>query len=304
MESALFIGNGLNRCYKNSVPWGELLKSIAVNNGSDYDKNNPMALEFERIMNSILQKMSKPNEEIYHIIKSEIAQKLLSAELPENALHKNFVNLPVDNILTSNYDYMLEKAYNSEYRISKDSKRSEMKYSLNRKLIINEKNFYHVHGEAEKEDTICLGYEHYSGYLQKIRSEIHSRTKDELKIKQILLNKVLSTGSWPELFFTHDIYMIGFGLDISEIDVWWVLTYRAYLYYADICEVKNLIKNTIYFYSIQMEDKKSDDKYKSFIHLLENINIECITYTIKSVEEYKIKYMEICDDISKKLKPK
>jgi len=37
--------------------------------------------------------------------------------------------------------------------------------------------------------------------------------------------------SWIDLFFTHDIYIIGLTLDFVETDLWWLLTYRARLKY-------------------------------------------------------------------------
>lgn len=29
MKSALLVGNGLNRCYENAIPWDKLLRNIA-----------------------------------------------------------------------------------------------------------------------------------------------------------------------------------------------------------------------------------------------------------------------------------
>jgi hypothetical protein len=35
--------------------------------------------------------------------------------------------------------------------------------------------------------------------------------------------------SWLDVFFRDDIHIVGLGLDYTEIDLWWALTYKARL---------------------------------------------------------------------------
>lgn len=47
------------------------------------------------------------------------------------------------------------------------------------------------------------------------------------------------------MFFTHDIYIVGLKLDTNEIDLWWLLTYRAYLYYSNDSGLLKIMKNRV-----------------------------------------------------------
>ena len=40
----------------------------------------------------------------------------------------------------------------------------------------------------------------------------------EIKDKSII--------SWIDLMFTTDVYIVGFGMDFSEQDIWWILNKR------------------------------------------------------------------------------
>ena len=46
--------------------------------------------------------------------------------------------------------------------------------------------------------------------------------------------------SWVELFFRTNLYIIGFGMDFSEIDIWWLLNKRA-RFMLEIPEINNRI---------------------------------------------------------------
>ena len=54
VDNCLFIGNGLNRTLETSVAWGSLLKAIAEEYHVTYEPDNPMPIEFERIINAYL----------------------------------------------------------------------------------------------------------------------------------------------------------------------------------------------------------------------------------------------------------
>ena len=111
MKAALLIGNGLNRCYANAVPWNTLLESIAKNYGVTFNPNNPFPLEFESIANQIFNQDIRNAKTVYAELKSSIAQMVSNQTPSDGSLHELFaLDLPVDDILTTNYDYMLERA--------------------------------------------------------------------------------------------------------------------------------------------------------------------------------------------------
>lgn len=121
MDKTLLIGNGLNRTLKSSISWEDLLDDIANEYGVEYIDNLPMPLEFERIVNTILRKSSNPSSQIYNDIKKKIANKVQDKKLPANAIQHELCAIPVNAIITTNYDYLLENAYNQDFSY-KDAK--------------------------------------------------------------------------------------------------------------------------------------------------------------------------------------
>ena len=102
--------------------------------------------------------------------------------------------------------------------------------------------------------------QHYIDNIMQIKGKINTiyqmnnknNFSDELK--QAL------KGSWVEHIFFSNLYIVGFGLDKSEIDIWWLLAYRASLI------AQNLIdKNTIRYYCPD-EDAKA---LYSYLHSLQ-----------------------------------
>lgn len=244
MNSALLIGNGLNRCYENAISWDKLLQNIAKEYAVSFNANNPFPLEFESIANQILAQDSRKSKDVYSELKGKIAQ-MVCGQMPVNgSLHELFArNISLNNILTTNYDYMLERAFYGESKPepkAKDS--SETKYSLFRYAKYAEKSFYHIHGEANYGESLCLGYEHYAAYLAKMREYLKAKPELTQRISDCELPK---KRSWVDLFFTHDIYIVGLSLNTNEIDLWWLLTYRAYLYYSNNSGLSEIMKNRV-----------------------------------------------------------
>ena len=244
MKSALLIGNGLNRCYENAIPWDKLLQSIANEYTVSFNANNPFPLEFESIANQILAQDNRKSKDVYSELKGRIAQMVCGQMPVSDSLHELFVrDIPLDCILTTNYDYMLERAFYGDSRPEPKSKdNSETKYSLFRFAKYAEKSFYHIHGEANYRESLCLGYEHYAAYLAKMREYLKAKPELAQRISGCALPE---KRSWIDLFFTHDIYIVGLKLDTNEIDLWWLLTYRAYLYYSNDSGLLKIMKNRI-----------------------------------------------------------
>lgn len=308
MQAALLIGNGLNKCYDDSIDWGKLLKTIAHEYQVRFNDKNPFPLEFESIVSQILIKDDQAAGDVYDEVKSRIADMVCSQTPTQNSLHRLFTSdIPADHILTTNYDYMLERAFlgkekleaceqNKQDKQDKQDK-EEIKYSLHRFKTYLNKTFYHIHGEANKAKTLCLGYEHYAGYLSKMR--------EYLKAKPVVADRVSGIElpekrSWVNLFFTHDIYIVGLKLDTNEIDLWWLLTYRAYLYYSNDSELRSIMKNRI---KIFLTDSKPDqiEILKNRQELFRNLHVEA--EIIKVGEEgYEGAFRQIAGKITQEIR--
>lgn len=301
MKSSLFIGNGLNRSIISNIAWNDLLQNIAEEYGVLHNTNISFPLEFESIANQILKAASTPSPDIYLDLKKKIIQQIDKAVLPMAAPHYAFTKLPVDSIFTTNYDYLVENSLNPEFNCANypdTANMSNNRYNLkaNRKIV--GKTIYHVHGELKKPRTICLGYEHYAGTLQNMRTELNTESKESgLLIRAALLDAGKSTNTWAEKFFSNNVDIIGFGLAQCEIDIWWLLTYRAYLFYSDRDGMRKLINNTITFHDVGTEP---DPNMK---YALENIHVQYQFHKLVQPisDEFYAAYLNIAEELKDKI---
>lgn len=315
MDNYLLIGNGLNRCLPDGIPWGNLLKRIADEYGVSYNPDISMPLEFERIINEYLGReidLANPNTIIMDA-KRKIAQNINEVNLPEDALHRELMNVNLNGIITTNYDVILEKIYDDAYRYDGGVIK---KYLFEKTATIGGKSFFHIHGIADCTSSLCLGYEHYMGMVEHLRSELNTkknRVATEMQIKRILCNEEPAKGTWGELFYTANIAVLGLGLTECESDLWWLITHRASLYYSNYCHLRSTgkLSNTIVYYDvmddIKKQDKAEEDKRiqselsKRNKHmLLQNEHIEVKIVTLgRDCLTYKEAYKLIIEDLQK-----
>lgn len=256
----LLIGNGLNRCLKGGLPWGDLLQQIARNYDVDYRSDIPMPLEFERLINVHLQQNPSDAADIYNRVKQDVAAIVKTAAFPEKAIHRELKSLKIDSLITTNYDLFLEYVWDDHFIpfINKNTK-----YLRNSVGKINSIDFFHAHGCVTVPSTICLGYEHYMGTIEKLRNDIN-RTKDAvgcMNIAAILKGIMEPSNTWAEKIYTTDVHIIGFGLYECEADFWWLLTHRASMYYANEGG-QSLIRNTITYYDVFDDLSKDTEEEK------------------------------------------
>lgn len=262
MEKTLLIGNGLNRTLENSIAWNNLLEKIAQKYDIDYSPMMTFPLDFESIINQIFEKGNYDSDKLYSDVKKDIAKMLSDVKLPENSIHEKIKSLKINNIMTTNYDYLLEYVYDKDFQYKGSL---SGKYRFDRIAQNCGVNFYHVHGFIDNPKTICLGYEHYVGISQRLRQEINKGAKNQKNIVEIIKNHLKPNNTWGEKFFTSDIAIIGLSLDQCETDLWWLITYRAMLYYSNLYSNDNFMKNNIVYYDIindrnELFDKNFDNK--------------------------------------------
>jgi hypothetical protein len=267
-NKVLFIGNGINNLTnENETSWKNLLIALAEKVGSD-DESVFLIQQFPLLFETLYLIGKKNNR-----IKSEIELKRIVAERVDgiilNDIHKRIAELNPQHIITSNYDFALEKG--GDFHIN--TVLEEKRYSLFRRYFDDntERSIWHIHGDYENPNTINLGFEHYSGQLQYLRNYVVSGTHyNKMEIPKDPLVKRLEeikrkTTSWVDLFFREEIHIIGLRMDFIEIDLWWLLTYRA----RYISKGKGKINNRIIYYI----PKKFVDESKGKIIMLESIGI-------------------------------
>ena len=292
MGNCLMIGNGLNRCLENSISWDSLLQEVADELGVSYNSSISMPLEYERIINSYLKTATRKKDSIYLKTKTSIASRLSEVSLPENSIHKRISEINVDSILTTNYDCLLEYVYNPGYK----DKGTKHKYLPDATSIQNGICFYHPHGIVSRKKSLCLGYEHYMGIVENLRSELNKKKehkKEKMAIKQRLYGELEFENTWYEKFYTSNIAIIGFGLTECEVDIWWILTHRAFLYYSNYCGLKDKIMNRIIYYDIiddipKKEQEKEKERENNILSqynrhtLLENDHVDVKKYNLSA----------------------
>ena len=263
MNSTILFGNGLNNLSENPTSWTFLLNNIKGNLTFD-NGNLPNTMIYER---AIFER--QPNEDIkvteLHV-KNTIAEILNRIET--NNFYQLLFDLKCKNYLTTNYDYAFKNKILENENFKSHSQSTEDIYSIRRQTVINdnEKNelcrIWNIHGEINVPISIMLGLDHYCGSVSKLDAYIKGNydfqeNRETIKVKTIvtkLKENNFDNRSWAELFFNSDVHILGFSLDYSETDLWWILTKRARI--LNERKTSNLIKNKIYFYDRHISIEK------------------------------------------------
>jgi len=230
----LLVGNGPNQL-DGGYSWRDLIRRLREFVGSGemapHDEEKPFPLLYEELVLQGYNHHSLSEEQIKYFICQEIQN------FKPNEIHTRLVKMNIEHILTTNYDHALEKAASDIFQESpKSGRHNESRYSLFRKNQFETKEpktIWHLHGDQERPDTVLLGYDHYSGYLQAMyryvrrgydsNGESWSSLLKQLKNNQF---EIPIDRSWIDFFFTRDIYILGLSLDFVEFHLWWLLTFR------------------------------------------------------------------------------
>lgn len=295
-KKALLIGNDINNATQ-AYSWQDLINGLL-----DYAKINrkinqidkPFPLLYEEIYLNSARAHKTPERRL----KSYIAAQ--TRRMQPNQLHRQVLDLGIENILTTNYDLLFEKTsgLNEKECVNKGYIKESL-YNLFRYHQLKDHKIWHIHGSQTVPKTITLGYEHYSGFLQQMRNYvatgakgIYSKTDFLPMAKRINSNQV-NYESWVDLFFTHDIYIFGLNLDFVEMHLWWLLTYRARV----MVENRFPINNKIFYFYPKKYEKASKHKLEMF-----NINgVETISERLQGT--HRLNYYErIIDKIKNEVK--
>jgi hypothetical protein len=239
----------------------------------------PFPLLYEEIFLKALAKKSQSEIDLKKYIADQVKT------IQPNPIHQRIINSGHKDIITTNYEYSLQSSANSK-KLKNDGYVKETTYSIFRHNQVGDTRIWHIHGECNSARSITLGFEHYGGMLQHMRNYVATGT-DYVKGKNLeplilrLERNKLKGHSWIDLFFTNDIHIFGLSLDTSEIDIWWLLTYRAR--YA-LQKGRKIIQNKIYYYYPTSYKEISREK----LELLSANQIQIIE--IKSTNDDRLKY--------------
>lgn len=182
------------------------------------------------------------------------------------------------HILTTNYDYNLEKSLRGE--ASSASLQAESRYSVFRRREIASKFIWHIHGEVESPDSILLGYDHYSGQLQKLRGyatadrDSKQSPKSPFKLNSLDFESADAPYSWVDVFLRDEVHIIGLTLDYTEIDLWWLLAYKKRLQQMSGYVVGDTVYHHVY-------KDPPDKRSLARLSIMKSFGVEVCDYAVR-----------------------
>lgn len=300
-ENTLFIGNGFSRSVFRDMPsWDDLFEDVSIAI-QDYTilyeafllEKKRQGLTEDDVKKGLVEK-----------IRAEFSGKSVKDEICDLEQFGHYmVQHHVNNILTTNYDNGIEFILCEFCGYREQTPKNmvpETIYSVRTyKLFMNddtghEVRLWKVHGDLKRVRSITLGFDQYCGSLSKlseyVKGTYKSSKKDakvecagpmDIKCKERRFDQL----SWAELFFRTNIYIVGFGLNSSEIDIWWLLNKRARLM-IDIPQIKNTIT---YLY---------DEKFETPSQTSKNKNAEEKKAMFAALDAFQVTYSPIISDSS------
>ena len=274
MKNAVLFGNGLNLLSVN-VSWNKLLKKISKDSliagipntlqyetiilANEYYQYEPFILaDGSRLALADGKDLWVRDKPVEEEIKNQIKEEL--EEFTDNFAYDQLSRLNIEHYITTNYDQTLyNRLCNIGYQKG-ESNNTESLYSIRRKFGLQNKDgeckyIWPIHGTIQHPKSIMLGLDHYCGSIGKIndyiKGEYEYKKDGESQILKGIIHRLKNDEcnipfSWIDLFFTHNIHIIGFGLQYEEIDLWWILNKRQR--FIKQFSRENYISNQIFFY--------------------------------------------------------
>lgn len=170
--------------------------------------------------------------------------------LSDNTRHlQALLELPFDAVLTTNFTYEAETLLYPRYEsLSLSSKRNyahtigrEPKRAVDTRFLLHTFNrlkdvdLWHIHGELRLQSSIVFELDEYARLIRRITDY---NAKNANRYQEDYVD--LAFSSWIDYLIMGDVYVVGQGLDYSELDLWWLLNRRRrekanvgrYFYYA------------------------------------------------------------------------
>lgn len=262
-NNVLLAGNGINISNNNCNSWNNLIKQLYEREYKiDYKLIEDLEFidQYEYLVDTLC-KANKKSKASYLTKDKDVRIKLKEKtvtvldQMEVQEFHKKALNY-YDEILTTNYDFLFEKAYqqtNPQCQIDVVAKTEgdDEETSLYRKVDLNGKTIWHIHG-AESEingkhsfDSICFDRLMYTKNLTAMVNGIQS-------------SNTLQKNSWAKIIMEDNVDIIGHSLGKSELDLMWILTYRGQLSRSE----ENLIKNEIRYFYIVTDEVDSESNRK------------------------------------------
>ena len=293
----LLLGNGIAQAFGKGKSWNKFLEAIKGDNDFKLGAEKyqmPMPLKATMLTENSAQSKIK-----------EFCTENQDWGLSVNKKQKEFLQkllvLNFDYILTTNYSCEIECASLNTPKILKKHIKEEQKFyttenekgsqrkfyittfnKIQDKLNGGEHDIWHIHGDVALPDSIAFNNEYYGklvGRYQKWITENHKNGAPE-EIK-----------SWIDAFLYGDLYILGFGMNFDETDLWWLLEYKA--------KNKNFGKTVFFDKDLKNAAKEGSRSWckRKLLEVLK-VKIEDCGYQNNNYKEF---YEKACDNIKKEI---
>lgn len=289
----LLLGNGINRAY-NCNSWNDLIKEVS---GKDFCESKlPMPLKIVLATdNHVESQFGKFLSDEFSNFGNRVTDPSMRTIL------QRILSMGFSDILTTNYSYELEVAATNQETISKWKLRNERKHTpavqrLEKKYFLHtyheitykqvENKIWHIHGEILNPSSIVIGHYHYGNLFSRIREYL--RLAGNKYVEEQNGVRAKHTYNWIDAFILGEIHILGFGYDVSEFDLWWLLDRKMR---------EKAHKGKVHFYHRREKSKESDtlDKLKL---------LQCYDVVLHPIDEsdYKNFYNRAVDVIQHQVK--
>jgi hypothetical protein len=300
IPQVLLIGNGLVRHGENSK-WEDAISKIASYGNVDCEdfkekqqkiKNAPYPIQSTIMLDPCEEKR---NEQYYNYFEEKYCY------LETYDYISRLLKLKFDAILTTNYTYEIEKCLDPKFATKpskanvrcsyctfpNDGKISTKERYINIYNSILEHDIWHIHGEIRRKSSLIFTHDEY---IEQLRYILNYNSN---------CNNCLEFKSWIDYFVFGDVYVLGFGMNFSEIDLWWLLNRKR---------IEKTETGNVYFYA-PIEENKSNESIVNAIKMLgfetNNLNTTIHNSNFSNNRivdgEYDEFYNKAIDDISERI---
>lgn len=279
IKNTLVFGNGFSRTvFENMPSWVSLFENM-----ESAIKNYTILYEVSFLKNGYQDEYDVKQEIMQKIQNMHSIEKIQKNILDLDVFGQYLVEKNINNIITTNYDKGIENILCKKcaYRkVAPERLVEEELYSIRTyKKFVNIENghqikLWKIHGDVDRVKSMTLGFDQYCGSLSKLSEYIKGKYKSDkgpeckVAMAEKCRTQKFDNLSWAELFFNTNVYIIGFGMDFSEIDIWWLLNKHMRIK-REVSQVRNKI---YYLFNNQFDSK--DEKVDIF-EALEAFQVEC-----------------------------
>ena len=192
---------------------------------------------------------------------------------------------------------------------------AQKKFLTNTFNLIRSVPIWHIHGEARKPDSMVIGQYYYGKALRRCVSRLDGINDEEKKIpgkqREFQINiqkkKPQKIGSWIDAFVLGDVTICGFGLDFSEVDLWWLIEFKSN--YPKVCgktvyyEPKTVHNNHCLVDPDQVCEHRpafiDNAECKEQLLKVHGVQIKDLGCTVSNNDDYKPFYVRAIEDIKR-----